>query len=439
MERPEENRREWNQTEWNQSEWERQSRRRGGLTRVFLFVALLLAGILIGVAGLEFSGMSLPGLQSRQSQQSPDASAQQTPVMPLPSSNAPSPQREREQVIPVAPGEYGPNVMTTDTVKNIAALCSDAVVRISTEYVREASRNPFYNDHFFRDFFSPQQPRIEGGQGSGFLFREDGYILTNNHVVDGADRISVYLNTNENPYDAVVIGQAPELDLAVIKIEGDSFPFLYLGDSDQVSVGDWVIAIGNPYGLDHTVTVGVISAKGRPLTIEGTVYQDLLQTDAAINRGNSGGPMLNLRGEVIGINTAVNASAQGIGFAIPSRTVLDVLEELETGVERVRPWIGITMQPMSRDMMQYFNIEIEGMDSGVIVYGVMDDAPADKAGMKRGDVILEIDGQKISDTAQVQGMIIRHRVGDVVKIKIYRDGEEMDIMVKLEASQIPRD
>ena len=431
-------RNEWSRNEWSQDEWERQNRRRGGLARVFLLVGLVLLCTVVSISIVSYMRVIAPTVQEMSTQSEAVEPAPSTPRLPA---NR-DPQRELNQTVPILPGDYGTNVMTTDTVKNIAALCSDAVVRITTEYVVDSSRNPFYNDPFFRDFFnpqSPQSPRVETGQGSGFLFRSDGYILTNNHVVEDADKINVYLTSSAIPYEAVVIGRAPELDLAVIKIEGEELPYLYLGDSDQVSVGDWVVAIGNPYGLDHTVTVGVISAKGRPLTIDDTVYQDLLQTDAAINRGNSGGPMLNLKGEVIGINTAVNASAQGIGFAIPSRTVMDVLEELETGVERVRPWIGITMQPMSKDMMQYFNIEIDGMDSGVIVYSVMEKAPADKAGMKRGDVILQIDGQRITDTTQVQGIILRRRVGDTVKILIYRDGEEMEIMVELEESQLPRE
>jgi S1-C subfamily serine protease len=203
-----------------------------------------------------------------------------------------------------------------------------------------------------------------------------------------------------------------------------------IGDSDEVYVGDWVVAIGNPYGLDHTVTVGVISAMGRPLTIEGTEYQDLLQTDAAINPGNSGGPMLNLRGEVIGINTAINASAQGIGFAIPSRTVLDVIDDLEAGVERVKPWVGISMQTMSRDMIQYFGVE--GITTGVIVADVVPGAPAEKAGIRRGDILLEIEGRKITDMAQVQGLIARHKVGDIVKVLVFRNGEDVEFMVELE-------
>lgn len=400
------------------TDWEKADQGRNGCARSLIFIALLLIGALIGALTLHFvAGTPLNVSEGR--------------LLPEQGTQAPG-------QTPAASGtgsqNYGRNIMTSDTVRDIVAQCGDSVVRITTEVTKASQQSPFFNDPFFRDFFGyPQETQKQTGLGSGFLFRQDGYILTNNHVVEEADKIYVYLTSNENPYEAKVIGRAPELDLAVIKIEGENFPYLAIGDSDQVYVGDWVVAIGNPYGLDHTVTVGVISAMGRPLNIEGTMYQNLLQTDAAINPGNSGGPMLNLKGEVIGINTAVNATAQGIGFAIPSSTVLDVLQDLEAGVDRVRPWIGITMQPMSQDMIQYFNIE--GMENGVIVYSVVEDAPAAKAGIKRGDVLLEVDGQKITDSAQVQSVIASRKVGDLVKIIVYRDGSQAEFMVKLEASR----
>ena len=409
-------------TEWDQGEWERKDSRRGGCARIFLFISLILIGAIIGISVINYSGLNFHFFDSGSSgRREPPGPAQEAPVYTPP---------VRQPAAPYNPGSNGGNIMASDTVRTIVEQCGDSVVLISTEMTPRASDNSYYNDPF-RFFFGPQQPQT--GLGSGFLFRDDGYILTNNHVVEGADKIKVYLSSDENPYEAVIIGRAPELDLAVIKIEGTGFPFLYIGDSDEVYVGDWVVAIGNPYGLDHTVTVGVISAMGRPLTIEGTLYQDLLQTDAAINPGNSGGPMLNLRGEVIGINTAVNASAQGIGFAIPSRTVLDVLDDLEAGVEKVKPWVGISMQPLSRDMIQYFGID--DMTGGVIVYSVVEGAPADKAGIHRGDVLLEVDGQKVTDTVQVQGVIARRKVGDVVKIIVLRDGSQIEFMVELEAAK----
>ncbi|MCL1804833.1 MAG: trypsin-like peptidase domain-containing protein [Clostridiales bacterium] len=408
--------------EWNQNEWEMSGRRRGGTAKVFLVIAVILLCAVIGLSAYNY--MAPDAFEQSAGQVTPPQAAPE-PVREAP---AYSPPPERRPAAAYDPGSFGTGVMSGDTVRNIVQQCGDSVVLITTE-ILPASQEYQYNNPF-PFYFGPQQPRE--GLGSGFIFREDGYILTNNHVVEKADKITVHLAFDENPYEASVVGRAPELDLAVIKIEGEGFPYLYIGDSDEVYVGDWVVAIGNPYGLDHTVTVGVISAMGRPLTIEGNLYQDLLQTDAAINPGNSGGPMLNLRGEVIGINTAVNAGAQGIGFAIPSRTVLDVLDDLEAGVEKVKPRIGISMLPMSRDMIQYF--KIEDMTSGVIIDSVVAGAPADKAGLRRGDVLLEVDGQKVTDTSQVQSVIARRRVGDIVKIIVLRDGTEVEFMVELEAS-----
>lgn len=325
------------------------------------------------------------------------------------------------------------SLMENNTVRNIVAQCGGSVVKIETEITVSAAGNPLFNDPFFEQFFGEQPQEQQQGLGSGFIFSEDGYILTNNHVIDGAEKILVYLSSREEPYEAKLVGQAPDLDLAVIKITGDqAFPYLMLGDSDQVAVGDWVVAIGNPYGLDHTVTVGVISATGRPLTIEGTLYQNLLQTDAAINPGNSGGPMLNLNGEVIGLNTAVNASAQGIGFAIPSSTIEGVIGDLKAGISRIRPWMGITMQDLTPDLAAYFNLDIT---EGVIINTVVSGAPADQAGLRRGDIILSLDGTRISSSEQLQSIIRGHQVGDAVEIVVSRDGAEKNFVVKLEASK----
>jgi len=325
------------------------------------------------------------------------------------------------------------SLMENNTVRNIVAQCGGSVVKIETEITVSATGNPLFNDPFFEQFFGEQPQEQQQGLGSGFIFSEDGYILTNHHVIDGAEKIMVYLSSREEPYEAKLVGQAPDLDLAVIKITGDqAFPYLMLGDSDQVAVGDWVVAIGNPYGLDHTVTVGVISATGRPLTIEGTLYQNLLQTDAAINPGNSGGPMLNLNGEVIGLNTAVNASAQGIGFAIPSSTIEGVIGDLKAGISRIRPWMGITMQDLTPDLAAYFNLDIT---EGVIINTVVSGAPADQAGLRRGDIILSLDGTRISSSEQLQSIVRGHQAGDAVEIIVSRDGAEKNFVVKLEASK----
>lgn len=360
----------------------------------------------------------------------------------LPWQNGPIPEETAPKNESSLPGNLGEalnkegSLFGTNTVRDIVALSEQSVVKIETVVQVKNTVNPFLNDPFFKDFFGgtlPQETQRQTGLGSGFVFSPEGYILTNYHVVDGAEQVFVYLSSREEPYEARIMGRAPELDLAVLKIEGEgSFDYLEMGDSDQVQVGDWVVAIGNPYGLDHTVTVGVISATGRPLNIEGTLYQNLFQTDAAINPGNSGGPMLNVRGEVIGINTAVNASAQGIGFAIPTSTVMNVVDDLKAGVDRERPWMGITMQPLTQDLASYFGLNI---DAGVVINEVVEGAPAQKAGLRRGDVIIRMDGQKIMETTQVQSIVLNHKVGDELPVVVYRDGTELEIMVRLEANR----
>ncbi len=386
---------------------------RSGFKTALVLVFIFLAGVLIG--GIQMGVFDFDGKQpeSQGIQQQEDVARLQTEK----------------------PEASQRNIMADDTVRNIVARCGDSVVKIETQVTMDSSSNPLFNDPFFEEFFgdSLQEEQQQQGLGSGFIFSEDGYILTNNHVIQGAEKIMVYLSLREEPYEAVLVGQAPDLDLAVIKItSGTAFPFLTLGDSNLVAVGDWIVAIGNPYGLDHTVTVGVISATGRPLTIEGTLYQNLFQTDAAINPGNSGGPMLNLDGEVIGLNTAVNASAQGIGFAIPSSTIQGVIDDLKAGNSRIRPWMGITMQDLTPDLAAYFNLDIT---EGVIINTVVEGAPADKAGLQRGDIILSMDGQTVSGSEQLQSLVRSRLVGDSVEIVISRDGVEMNFVIKLEASE----
>jgi Do/DeqQ family serine protease len=387
---------------------------KSGFRTALILVFIFLAGVLIG--GIQMGIFNFDNKQPiQETVQQNGGAAQILTDKPVQANNSQS------------------NIMENNTVRDIVAQCGGSVVKIETEIMVNASGNPLFDDPFFEQFFGEQPQEQQQGLGSGFIFSEDGYILTNNHVIDGAERILVYLSSREEPYEAKLVGQAPDLDLAVIKITGDqSFPYLKLGDSDKVAVGDWVVAIGNPYGLDHTVTVGVISATGRPLTIEGTMYQNLFQTDAAINPGNSGGPMLNLDGEVIGLNTAVNASAQGIGFAIPSSTIRGVIDDLKAGNSRIRPWMGITMQDLTPDLASYFNLDIT---EGVIINTVVEGAPADQAGLARGDIILSLDGQKITGSEQLQTIIRSHQVGDSVEIVVSRDGAEKKFVVKLEASK----
>lgn len=318
----------------------------------------------------------------------------------------------------------GNSVVGSDIVEKIAEQAGPAVVKLETSVKTTTSSNPFFDDPFFREFFGDSfrtmpQERVQQGLGSGFIISKDGYILTNNHVVEGADEIKVFLTSRQEPYIAKVVGSDAELDLAVLKIDADhDLPILKLGDSNKTKVGNWVVAIGNPYGLDHTVTVGVISAKGRPITIGNTQFKDLIQTDASINPGNSGGPLLNLNGEVVAINTAINAQAQGIGFAIPSSTVLQVLDQLLENGKVVRPWLGVIMQPVSEDLLDYLGLK---KAEGALISAVQENSPAEKAGLRRGDVVLEYNKQKVTSVDDLQKLVRESKVGDKVVLLVHRD------------------
>ncbi|AEF95082.1 HtrA2 peptidase [Desulfotomaculum nigrificans CO-1-SRB] len=298
-----------------------------------------------------------------------------------------------------------------DVVKQTAP----AVVKIETVV---ESTNPYLSDPFFRQFFRSQGiplTRVQQGLGSGFIVSPDGYILTNNHVIEGASQIKVTLSTNKT-YMARVIGADHDLDLAVLKIDAQGLPTLKLGNSDNIEVGDWVIAIGNPYGLDHTVTVGVISAKGRPVTIDDKKFRNLLQTDASINPGNSGGPLINLNGEVVGVNTAVNAEAQGIGFAIPSSTVVSVYNQLITKGTVSHPYIGVSVQP-TQDAR------------GIMVAGVVPGSPAQNTGLKPGDIIMQFNGKNMTDPQDLLDAVAETKPGQKVPMVVVRAGQTMSVNI----------
>ena len=330
-----------------------------------------------------------------------------------------------------------PLAQGTMTVADIVEKSSPAVVNIKAKVqVNSISSNPFFNDPFFRQFFGDQfrfdtSPRYETGIGTGFLITKDGYILTNQHVIENAVSVTVQLNGQKKEIPARVVGQDRDLDLAVLKIEGSNYPVLPLGDSDKMRVGEWVIAIGQPYGLDHTVTTGVISAQGRPITIEDRQYKNLIQTDAAINPGNSGGPLLNLKGEVIGINTAVNAQAQGIGFAIPINTASQVLKDLISGNKIQHPFLGISMVEVDDDIRAQLGLSSD--TEGVLVVEVVSGSAAAQAGIARMDVITAIDGKQIESTTQVQEIISSHKVGDKITLNIIRQGKNITLTATLQA------
>lgn len=324
------------------------------------------------------------------------------------------------------------DVFTGNPVARIAKQTSPAVVNIDVETMVRRSRSPFPDDPFFKKFFGEEFERFNRtvpmkGRGSGFIVTRDGQIITNNHVIENADKIEVTLSDGRK-LKAEVIGKDPTFDIAVIKVNAEDLPVLELGDSDQIQVGEWVVAIGNPFGLEHTVTAGVISAKNRSINAGNVNFEGFLQTDAAINPGNSGGPLLDLEGKVIGINSAIIPYAQGIGFAIPVNMAKEIMSDLvEYGKVR-RGWLGVYVQPLTEEFMQAYGITGE---NGAVVSDVVPGSPADKAGLERGDVIKRIDDNVIEDPRHLVSVIRQSMTGDKVKIKVIRENTEKQIEVIL--------
>ncbi|MBS0615862.1 MAG: DegQ family serine endoprotease [Verrucomicrobia bacterium] len=292
-------------------------------------------------------------------------------------------------------------------------------------------------DDFFNKFFGfpggrPQQPQPQVGQGSGFFVSADGYIMTNAHVVRGADKIEVTLNDGQ-VLEATMIGNDPQTDVAVIKVEGKDFPFLTFGDSDKIKVGEPVAAIGSPFQLQASLTTGVISAKGRQ-GLKISDLEDFIQTDAAINPGNSGGPLLNLNSEVIGINTAIvsrSGGYMGIGFAIPSNLAKQVMGQLIDKGAVTRAFLGVSLQPVDKDIAAGFNLE---KAEGALISDIVPDSPADKAGLKQGDIILEYNGKVIKSLQTFRNDIALMNPGTQINLKVYRKGQNLNISVTLAAS-----
>lgn len=356
-----------------------------------------------------------------------------TPLLPGLFGTAKEPVQAEQDVRPAA---LLPNASQMG-VADIVEKASPAVVNVEARIkVNVSYENPFTDDPFFRQFFGDEfdmapQSRYQTGIGTGFIISENGYIITNQHVINNADQIRVKLTSKKEPIAARVVGQDYELDLAVLKIEGKGYPTLPMGDSDSMRVGDYVMAIGQPYGLDHTVTTGVVSAKGRPVTIEDRNYKNLIQTDAAINPGNSGGPLLNMRGEVIAINTAVNAQAQGIGFAIPINTAKDVLKDLVNNGKVIRPYMGIRMNDVTPEVAAKLSLDSE--TQGAAIVEVVDNSPAMRAGLRSSDVIVAIDGKTVSSGQDVQDIIAKHKIGDKVTVRVLRQGKPVKISLTLQA------
>jgi Do/DeqQ family serine protease len=383
--------------------------------------APLIAGILVGItisiafwAGHEFwptSGVVL--------QQSPAGASTSSPT------NSFLPKRSSDVLL-----------LAENTIADIAKQASDSVVNIDISSSVMTTDFPFQSPFPFNDFdffFGPGQPhhrqhRMERrGSGSGIIYREDGYILTNNHVVGQADDIRVTLN-DKRTFKGTVVGRDSLTDLALVKIDTKNLPTARLGTSKNIRPGDWAIAIGSPLGLDHTVTLGIISAQGRLLSdLNNNV--ELLQTDAAINPGNSGGPLLNIHGDVVGVNTAIRGDAQNIGFAIPIDVAKEVASQLISHGTIDRPYLGIYMQELDEKLAR--SLGLSATTKGVVIAGVAPDSPAEKAGLMQGDLIQKVDGKTVVSGKEVQAIVRSHKPQETLEFVVFRERAIKPISVRI--------
>jgi serine protease Do len=304
-----------------------------------------------------------------------------------------------------------------------------AVVNIRSHQSLADREGDSDQNHPFWDLFGNIVPKEfrQRSLGTGFIIRKEGLILTNQHVVENTDQVIVKL-ADEREFDAKVIGRDTKTDIALLKIIGKGkLPAVRFGDSENLEVGEWVMAIGNPFGLEQTVTVGIVSAKGRMIGMGP--YDDYIQTDASINPGNSGGPLFNVRGEVVGMNTAIRSEGSGIGFAIPIQQVLKILPQLEREGKVTRGWLGVMIQEVTRDVIDSLGLYNQ---EGVLISDVFDDSPAAKAGILQGDVIIEFDGKKVTQIRNLPFMVSETPVGKIVKVKAVRNGQGKTFQVKIE-------
>ena len=318
---------------------------------------------------------------------------------------------------------------TSQAFAVVARAVKPAVVHISTQQTFVTRRKNFSPlEEFF--FGAPRRREyVLQSLGSGVIVSQQGYVLTNNHVIANADKIKVTL-ADKREFNASVVGGDPKTDVAIIKINGSNLPVAKLGDSDKLEVGDWGIAIGTPFGLSQTVTVGIISAKGRA-NVGIAAYEDFLQTDAAINPGNSGGPLIDIDGAVIGINTAIfsrSGGYQGIGFAIPINMAKEVMYELIDKGVVIRGWIGVIIQPVTREIAEHLKL---AKIKGVLIAEVMKKGPAYRGGLKQGDIILEYDGKEVNDTNQLRNLVANTPVGKKVRVVIFRFGSKEEFEIEI--------
>jgi len=340
-------------------------------------------------------------------------------------------------VVPNVPKQI---VDTSKAFSEIASAVSPAVVNISTTKIVKRDANPLFDDQFFdlfnpfREFKTPKKWK-EQSLGSGVIVSPDGYIITNNHVIEQAQEIRITL-FDKRSFKARIIGSDPKTDIAVVKVDAKDLPTVQWGDSDKLQVGEFVLAIGNPFGLSHTVTMGIISAVGRA-NVGIADYEDFIQTDAAINPGNSGGPLVNIKGELIGINTAIfsrSGGYQGIGFAVPSNMVRLVMGQLEQKGKVTRGWLGVTIQELTPELSQKFGLK---QSKGALVGDISKGSPAEKSGIKRGDIITEYDGKKVKDVGNLRNMVAQSKVGTEVPLTILRGDKEYTVKVLI--AELPRD
>ncbi len=392
----------------------------------FVSVSSMHLLFVVGVAFISITGcnrnVNIPGNQTPNSQV-------QNPI----SAPVPAPP-------PILQSSGDPNF-----VVNVVQKVGPAVVRIDSARTITSPRIDDFGDPFFRRFFADEpQPRqrIERGSGSGFIINANGQILTNSHVVNGADTVTVRLKDGRT-FDGRVIGEDPVTDVAVVTINTKNLPTIALGNSESLQPGEAVIAIGNPLGLDNTVTSGIISATGRSGSAIGASDKrvDYIQTDAAINPGNSGGPLLNSRGQVIGMNTAIIRGAQGLGFAIPISTARRIAEELINNGKVDHPYLGIqmmTLTPEIKDRIGKLGINIT-TDKGVLLINVIGRSPADNAGLREGDVIQSINSQSVTDVEQVQKLVENSRIGVPLQLEVQRNGRNLQVAVRPAALPVQRE
>lgn len=375
--------------------------------------ALMVGLLLISLAGWPLSGCTKQEERAKSPTEVP----------------APNPAGELKN----APGDL------TTAIVRVAKRAIPAVAHIEVTESQEVANPllPFENDPFFRHFFGipkemPKKFKRElRGLGTGMIMDSEGHILTNNHVVGGATKIKVLLANGEE-YPATVVGTDSKTDLGVINISAkDPLPFVTFGDSDKVEVGEWVVAIGHPRGLDQTVTQGIISAKHRTGIMDPSSYQDFLQTDAAINPGNSGGPLLNLRGDVIGVNAAIVSQTggfEGIGFAIPSNMALYIAKQLIAHGKVERGWLGVSVQDLTPELAKSFGVE---STKGALIARVFEGGPAEKAGVKKGDIIVAYGGKEIPNAATLRNEVAVSTIDQEVKVSVLRSGKREELTVRI--------